>query len=96
MKLFAWIYSLAVCGSLLWSAVGHIISTQTGREQLLPQFLFYFLSLPSSLLIDYINDTIPWILDIPYATPVVMICIAGIQIAVVWLIAIRFGARGQR
>jgi hypothetical protein len=96
MKFIAWTYSLAVCGSLIWSAVGHIISNQTGREQLFPQFLFYFLSLPSSLLIDIANDRMPWIFDIPYATPVIMICIGGIQIAAVWFIAIRFGANRHR
>jgi hypothetical protein len=90
MKLIAKIYSLLVGGVALWAWVVHFYYEGTTREHLLPAIVLQVVTLPSSLLIEWIVELLPWILSSPVAIILIMTGLGAIQAIAVWFAAIYF------
>lgn len=90
MKLIAAIYSLVLGGVALWTWVVHFHYEGTVGEHLLPGILLQVVTLPSSLMMEWIIDLMPWILGSPVAILSVATGLGGIQAMLLWLIAVRY------
>lgn len=89
MKIVASIYSLLLGGVALWAWVSYFLYEGSAREHLLPGITLGVVTLPSSLLLEKIVGQIPWILSSPIAILSIMTGLGGIQVVLVWLIAVR-------
>jgi hypothetical protein len=90
MKIIAAIYSLVLCGTALWAWAAHFVYEGSTREHLLPGIALNVATLPSSLLIERMVAYLPWILSSPITMLTIVTVLGGIQVIVVWLIALRF------
>jgi len=91
MKLIAAIYSLLVGGVALWTWVVYFQYEGTVREHLLPGVVLQVVTLPSSLLAQWIIiKVMPWIVSSPVAILSIMTGFGGIQAILVWFFAMRF------
>lgn len=90
MKVIAAIYSLVLGGVALWAWGAYFLYEGSTREHLLPGIALNVVTLPSSLLIERMVGQVPWILSSPVAMLLITTGLGGIQVVVVWLIAMRF------
>lgn len=89
MKIAAAIYSLLLGGFALWAWVTYFLYEGSTKEHLLPGIILALVTVPSSLLIEGIIGLIPWILNSPIAMLSMLTGLGGVQVALVWLIAMR-------
>ena len=59
-------------------------------EHLLPGIVLQVITMPSSLLTEWIVELVPWVLNSPIAILSLMTGLGGLQAVVVWLVAMRF------
>jgi hypothetical protein len=90
MKIVAAIYSLILGGVALWAWGTYFLYEGSTREHLLPAIALNVVTLPSSLLVERIVGQVPWILSSPVALLSIVTGFGGIQVVLVWLIAVRF------
>ncbi len=90
MKVIAAIYSLVVGGVALWTWGVYLYYEGTVGEHLLPGIVLQFVTLPSSLLTEWIVELVPWVLSSPVAILSIMTGLGIIQAAGVWLVAMGF------
>jgi hypothetical protein len=90
MKIVAAIYSLALGGVALWAWGSYFLYEGSTREHLLPGIALNVATLPSSLLVEMMVGRVPWILSSPIAMLSIVTGLGGIQVVLVWLIAVRF------
>ena len=92
MKIIAWLYTLVVLAASLWDWATLFFANPL-EEHLLPMFVYSFVIFPSSLLIAPISDLIPSLLHNGIAYQVVWRGLGAMQLAAVWLVALRFKRR---
>lgn len=90
MKVIAAIYSMVLGGVALWTWVVYFHYKGTVGEHLLPGIVLQLVTLPSSFLMEWIAELMPWILSSPVAILSIMTGLGGIQMVAVWLVAMRF------
>lgn len=90
MKIIATIYSLGVGVVALWAWGAYFLYEGSTKEQLLPGIAFNVLALPSSILIERMAEQVPWLLSSPIAMLSIVTGFGGMQVLLVWLIAVRF------
>jgi hypothetical protein len=76
-------------GVALWTWVVYFYYKGTVGKHLLPGFVFQFVTLPSSLLMEWIAELMPWILSSPIIIMSIMTGLGAIQVVAVWLVAMR-------
>lgn len=89
MKIVAAIYSLLLGGVALWAWVSYFLYEGSAREHLLPGIALNVVTLPSSLLVERMVGQLPWILSSPIAMLSIVTGLGGVQVVLVWLIAVR-------
>ena len=89
MKIVAATYSLSFGGVSLWAWVSYFLYEGSTMEHLLPVIALNIVTLPSSLLVDRMVEQIPWILSSPITMLSIVTGFGGIQVVLVWLIAVR-------
>jgi len=90
MKVIAAIYSLVLGGVALWAWVVYFHYEGTVGEHLLPGVVLQFITMPSSLLTEWIVELVPWVLSSPLGILSLMTGLGGLQAVAVWLVAMRF------
>lgn len=89
MRVVAAIYSFLLGGVALCTWITHFLYEGSTREHLLPGIALYFVTLPSSLLMERVVGEVPWILSSPITILSIMTGLGGIQVGLVWLLAAR-------
>ena len=90
MKVIAAIYSLVLGGVALWTWGVYLYYKGSVGEHLLPGIVLQVITMPSSLLTEWIVELVPWVLNSPIAILSLMTGLGGLQAVVVWLVAMRF------
>ena len=94
MKIVAAIYSLALGGFALWAWVSYFLYEGSTREHLLPGIALNVVTLPSSLLVERMVGLMPWILSSPIVMLSIMTGFGGVQVMLVWSIALHSKFQG--
>lgn len=95
MKIIAALYSLVLGLVALWAWGSYFIYEGSTREHLLPGIALNVVTMPSSLLIEKIAGQVPWILSSPVTMLSIVTVLGGIQVIVVWFVAMRFKFPGD-
>lgn len=89
MRVIATIYTLVLVVASSWDWAT-LLFENPAEEHLLPGLVFYFVSMPSSLLMEMIVNVLPSVLHNVIAFQLIWTVLGALQVAAVWFVALRF------
>ncbi|WP_155950969.1 hypothetical protein [Rhodanobacter sp. OR87] len=89
MKYFAALYSIAFGGAASWAWICYFLYKSSAEEHLLPGIVLNIVALPSSLLMEKIIESTPWLLNSAITMLALVTALGFLQVILVWLFVYR-------